>query len=92
MSWVTNSIVGRSSRQISSKCFLQRHSGKGVERAEWLVEQQYRRARHQGPGDRDPLRHAAGKLPRQHLGGIASPTSLECSPGKRSPLRPRQRS
>ncbi len=38
-------------------------AGHGVERAEWLVEQQDRRIEHEGAADRDAPLHAAGELP-----------------------------
>ena len=62
MSWVTNTIVLRSSAcsRRSSSCRLRAHDR--VDGAERLVHQQHRRVGGQRAGDADPLLLAAGEL------------------------------
>ena len=66
----------------------------GVERGERLVEQDHRRLRREGPGERDALLLAAGELVRAAVARAAavSPTSSSSSStrGARAPGRPRQ--
>ena len=61
------------------KVFHQELARLGVERRQWLVEQQYRRPHHQGAGDADTLAHAAGKLL-----GISGREVAEAGHGERS--------
>ena len=47
---------------------LHAHAGKGVERAEWFVEQKNLGMIDQGTRQGDPLRHATGKMMRIGIG------------------------
>ena len=63
-SWVTNTIVVRSSPWIVRDLVLQRRAHDRVDRAERLVHQQHVRLGRERARDADALRFAAGELAR----------------------------
>ena len=77
MSCVTNSIVTPKRCHTDADQVLEVGAGLRVDRGERLVHQQHPRLVGQGPGDRDPLLHAAGELPRVGRRGVGQPDRRE---------------
>ena len=71
MSWVTQTIVLRSSRWMREQLVLQPLAGDRVDRAERLVHQDHRRVGGEPAGDADALLLAAGELARVAVAVLA---------------------
>ena len=86
--WVTKTTVVAGLAADPQQLGLHVLAGHLVERAERLVHQQQRRVRGEGSGDRHPLLHAAGELPREVLGELGQLDQLEHLERPRSPPGP----